>query len=170
MTNLSYFLLTILLKKSKIVDSNIISWQARSTIIIAHCYQNWDIKIWWKFYLDAISMLNNLISKPRHYTTAKTRETLIQQKVLIPTVTAFAACSWPFSSANELEILLPNTTLQASLTFSSHLQLVARNSGQEHWLVNLHSMWSDVTLNLHFPWEKCQKNEKPHIISNYRIK
>ena len=31
---------------------------------------------------------------------------------------------------NELEILLP--TLQASLAFSLHLQLAARNSGKEH--------------------------------------
>ena len=38
-------------------------------------------------------MLNNLISRPHHYTTAKMRETLIQQQVLIPTVTAFEACS-----------------------------------------------------------------------------
>ena len=63
------------------------------------------------------------------------REKEIQKQVLIPTVTAFATCSRPFSSANELEILL-----QTSLTLNSNLQLASRNSGQEHWLVNLHSM------------------------------
>ena len=98
------------------------------------------MKILGGFYLDAISMLNNLISKPHQHTTPKAWETLIQQQVLIPTVTAFATCSWPLSSVSEQEILLPNTTLQASSSFSSHQQLAARNSGQEHWLVNLHSM------------------------------
>ena len=77
-------------------------------------------------------MLNNLISKPHHYTAPKTRETLIQQQALIPTATSFATWSRPFTSANELEILPPNTTLQASLTFNSHLHLAARNSGEEH--------------------------------------
>ena len=42
----------------------------------------------------------------------------------IATVTAFAACSSTFSSANELESLLLNTTRQLSF---SHLQFAARN-------------------------------------------
>ena len=44
MSNSSYFVLTILLKdygkNSKLVDSNTISQQARSTTIIVQCYQN----------------------------------------------------------------------------------------------------------------------------------
>ena len=55
---------------------------------------------------------------------------------------------------NELEILLPNTTITSPyLAFSSHLQFAARSSiliyktwtesGQEYWLVNLRTILSE---------------------------
>jgi len=60
-------------------------------------------------------------------------------------------------------------TLQAILAFSSHLQFAARNSiliyktctesGHEHWLVNLHTMLSDLTLTF-ISRGKNAKNQK----------
>ena len=91
---ISFFFLPILLKNYrknwKLVDSNTISQQARSTTIIAYCYRNWDTKIFSGFNLNVITMLNNLISNLHHYKTPKARET---------TVTTLAICSWPFSSS-----------------------------------------------------------------------
>ena len=102
--------------------------------------------------MDANSKSNNLISNPHHYATPKARETLIQKQVLIPTVTAFATCSWPFSSANELEILLPNTTSEFDFKFTS------ATCSQKFWTGALigHLTWHVERHNtyLHYPWKK----------------
>ena len=81
-----------------------------------------ETKIFRRFYLDAIFMLNILISNYPHHTAPKARETNTKASVNTSSI----------SSANELAILLPNTTKKKSLTFSSYLPLAARNSGQEH--------------------------------------
>ena len=120
-------------------------------------------------YLDAISRLNNLISSPQR------REKQIAKQVLIPTVTEFATCSWPLSSVLWMSQKFCFQTLQtvqfsfqlASVTYSQKFHTDIQNA---YWIWTraligqLHSMLSDLTLTLIFPWEKMRKPEKPHII------
>ena len=87
------------------------------------------------------------------------REKQIQKQVLMPTVTAFATCSWPFSSANELQSLLHNTTSNPVWSFwiSNLRQKIP------YWyikrVVNLYSMLNDLTRT----FIKGGKNEKNPI-------
>ena len=122
-----------------------------------------------RFYLDAISMLNNLISHLRS-------EKRIQKQDINTNNNSscwFETCSWPLSSAMSKKFCFP--TIQASLVFSLHLQFAARNStltvykrctesGQEHWLIKLHTnclraIWHLLSL----PMGKIKKKLKNFI-------
>ena len=84
------------------------------------------------------------------------REKQIQKQVLMPTVTEFATFSWPFSSANELWSLLPNTASKPVWSFC----ICKLRPKIPYWyikrVVNLYSMLNDLTLT----FIKRGKNEK----------
>ena len=73
-----------------------------------------------------------------------------------------------FKFCNELEILLPNTSGHFGFQFASAIctepetpYCIWTESGQGHWLVNLHTMLNDLILV-----GKIRKTEKPQIITN----